>query len=123
MRARIPLKYFSMILLLVTLTSAICGVHGSAYASPCHESVVHELTSPADTSASRQSPSEAPEQHDDFDGCDTCVNCACHAPLIAQSIQLSYKPSVRDNVTRSTPFNFLPEVYLSLFVPPDSATA
>jgi len=121
MCANIPQKFFSLLLALVMTITAVSGVHGGDHTLQSNETIAVEQSSPLPVSEPEQCPASPREQHNDFDGCDTCVNCACHAPLIVQAIQLSYKPSVRENVTRSTPFNFLPEVYLSLFVPPDSA--
>jgi len=64
------------------------------------------------------SPSHSPDDH-------VCVNdcgCPCHAPLLSSSVTLTHSDSFtylfHAELTRH-----IPEVYLSLFVPPDSATA
>jgi hypothetical protein len=107
---------------MILLTVTINGVHESAHAMQSHVTVASDQASASEISASHQCPCTPLEQHKDYDGCNTCVNCTCHAPLTIQPFQLSYNPSVLDDLYASAPFNFLPEVYLSLFVPPDSAT-
>jgi hypothetical protein len=120
MRKLIPLKFFSQLLLMLILIITVNGVHESAHAMQSHVTAVIDRASPSDFSASHQCPCSPLEQHKDSDGCDTCVNCTCHAPLTIQPFQISYNPSVLNILFASAPFNFFPEVYLSLFVPPDS---
>jgi len=122
MRKLIPLKFFSRLLLVIMLVVTINGVHESAHAMQSHVIASIDQASPSEISASHQCPCAPLEQHKDYDGCYTCINCTCHAPLTIQPFQLSCNPSVLDNLYASAPFNFLPKVYLSLFVPPDSAT-
>jgi len=120
MRKPIHLKFISGLILLVMVTITVCGVHESAHAMQSHVSAAGDQTSPSDISESHQCPCSPLEQHNEYDGCDTCVNCACHAPLASQPFQFNYFPSVQDCLYAPTPLNFFPEVYLSLFVPPDS---
>ena len=117
MRNKIPLKFFSRLLLVVMLTVTINGMHESAHAMQSHVSAASDQTSPSDISESHQCPCTPLEQHKDFDGCDTCVNCACHATQTVQQFTFNYNPSFQDLQT-SDPFKFLPEVYLSKFIPP-----
>ncbi len=121
MRKLIPLKFFSRLLLMVVLTVTINGVHESAHAMQSHVTAASDQELASEISASQQCPCVPLGQHKDYDGCNTCINCTCHAPLTIQPFQLSYNPSVLDDLYASAPFNFLPKVYLSLFVPPDSA--
>ena len=111
------LKFFSLMLLVVMLTVTINGVHESAHALQSHVTAAGDQVSPADISASQHSPCSPHEHHDDYDGCDTCINCVCHASLIIQPFQFCYNPSILD-LSTSDPFKFLPEVYLSKFIPP-----
>lgn len=117
MRTLIPLKFFSRLILLVMLTVTINGVHESAHAMQSHVAAAADRDLYVEISAPHQCPCGPLEQHKDFDCCDTCVNCACHAPLTVQPLQLSYNPVV-DDLSTSDPFRFLPEVYLSKFIPP-----
>lgn len=120
MRKKIPLHFFSRLLLLVMLTAMGNGVHESAHAMHAHVTAPREQALQPDISESHQCPCVPLEQHKDCDDCDKCVSCSCHAPLTIQQFQMSYNPIIMD-LNRFDQFNFLPEVYLSLFVPPDSA--
>lgn len=118
MRKLIPLKFFALILLVVMLTVAINGVHESAHAMQSQVTSSDEKDGlHSEIAAPHHCPCVPLEQHKDYDGCDSCVNCACHAPLIVQPLKLVYNPII---VALSTydPLNFLPEVYLSKFIPP-----
>jgi len=120
MRKFIHLKFFSLIVVVVMLTVTINGVHARDHAGQTHETAVCDRAAHTEIPASQDGPCAPPGQHEEHDGCDTCVNCTCHAPLAMQPFQLSYNPVILD-LYISAPLNFLPEVYLSLFVPPDSA--
>lgn len=113
MRQVIPLKFISRLILVIMLTVAINGMHESAHAM--QNNVVS--ADDKDISEPHQCPCTPLDQHQDSDGCDTCVNCACHAPLSSGLILFSYNPIIRDLLT-TEPFKFLPEVYLTKFIPP-----
>jgi hypothetical protein len=102
------------------LTVTIDGVHESAHAMQSHVIAASDQVSLLEIFASHQCPCSPLEQHKDYDGCDTCVNCVCHAPLTMQPFQLSYNPSILDSLYASDPFKHLPEVYLSKFIPPQN---
>jgi len=104
-------------MLLVMLTMTINGVHESAHAMQSQMTTASDQASHSEISAHNQCPCSPLEQHKDYDGCDTCVNCACHAPLTNQPIRISYNPSILALLV-SDLFKFLPEVYLSKFIPP-----
>lgn len=116
MRKLIPLKFFSRLLLVVMLTVTINGVHESAHAMQCHVNAANDQ-SLLEISSTHQCPCSPLEQLKDYDGCDNCDNCVCHAPLTVQQFKTDYSPSVLDLLTFD-PFRFLPEVYLSKFIPP-----
>lgn len=60
-------------------------------------------------------------QNFDDDGlCGPCRYCACHAPLIIQPAHLACPTSQERIITSSEPFEVLPEVYLSIFIPPQN---
>ncbi|UFS72225.1 hypothetical protein LPW11_08525 [Geomonas sp. RF6] len=109
----IPVKLFCRLLLLVLLLVAINGMHQRAHAEGCTISA----SSQTDPSASQDSPAIPLDQHTESDGCDSCIDCACHAPLPVQLFHLCYIPVVTD-VATAEPFKPLPEVYLSKFIPP-----
>lgn len=117
MRRLLPLKFISRLILTVMLTVTINSVHESAHAMQSLVVAEDAQVLYSEISASHQCPCSPVEQHKDNDCCDTCVNCACHAPLTVQLFKFSYNPSILDLQTFD-PFKFLPEVYLSRFIPP-----
>ena len=119
MRKSIHLKIFLLVLLAVIHTVAVNGVYGSACSMQSHVTDVSDQEVPLEISASLQQPCPPFEQCKDYDGCNTCINCACHAPLSFQQFQLSYNPSISD-LTIPDPFKSFPEVYLSKFIPPQN---
>jgi len=116
----IPLKIFSRLLLVIILTITINGVHESAHAMQSLFAATTVQESLSDKSSTHQCPCFPSDQHKDFDGCDTCINCTCHALLFAQELIISYNPSSILALKASDPFKFLPEVYLSKFIPPEN---
>jgi hypothetical protein len=109
------LRIVSLILTVVMLAGSVIGTHGSVHAADhqppaiCdHDDMPHG--SPSDP---------APCQHDEADGCSSCLNCACHAPLTVRPMQLGYRPLVSLQSSHE-PFTYLPEVYLAKFVPPQN---
>ncbi len=107
-------------MLLVILAITLHGVAESAHAMQewaarsDNAAVCH-----IEAGAGQQCPCAPSPEHKDLDGCDTCVNCICHAPLPMQQLVLHYSPVVRDLIF-SEPNQFLPEVFLSKFIPPQN---
>lgn len=62
-------------------------------------------------------PSHAQDDHVCFGGC----NGPCHAPLASTPASFDYRPSFASRYSAEIA-RHIPEVYLSLFVPPDAAT-
>lgn len=108
------LKFISSVLLLVMLTVTINGVHESAHAL---QGPVISASPAEGVVAPDHTPCTPFEHHQDYDGCDSCVNCACHASLTVAPFQLTYNPIMSD-LSTFDPFKHLPEVYLSRFIPP-----
>src|SRR5512139_3844834 len=106
MRKLIQLKFFSMILLAVMLTVTINGVHISAHAMQSHVIDASIQASTSNNPVSHQCPCSPLEEHKDCDGCDTCINCACHAPLTIEQFQFCYNPIIVD-MSSSDPFTHL----------------
>jgi hypothetical protein len=119
MKKFIPLKFFSLILVVAMLTVTINGVHESAHAMQSHFDTASDQASLLNISDSHQHPFAPLEQHQDYDGCDTCFNCSCHASPIVQPFRLNYNPIII-SLASSDPFRYLPEVFLSKFIPPQN---
>lgn len=117
MQKIIPKNIISQLLCVVMLTMLITAVHESVHAIQCQVKSVSEQAIRSEIAVSHQSPCSPLDQHKDFDGCDTCANCTCHAPLSSQPVQISYHPVVLTLHT-SEPYRFLPKVFLSKFIPP-----
>jgi hypothetical protein len=92
------------------------GLLESANAMQCHVKTANDQSF-SEISSPHQCPCTPAEQQKNNDCCDICFDCACHAPLTVQHFKLSYNPSILD-IQTSDPFKFLPEVYLSKFIPP-----
>jgi len=114
MRTYIHLKFVSSVLMFVMLTVTLHGIHESAHAMQGQASI---SISTADAAVPHDPPCTPFEHHQDYDGCDSCVNCACHASLTIQPLQLSYNPVITE-LQPYDPFRYLPEVYLTRFIPP-----
>lgn len=117
MRKYIHLKFFAGFLILILLVVTINGEHNNVHAMQSHVTAASERALHPEISVSHQCPCAPLEHHEDYDCCDTCLNCACHAPLTTQPFQISYNPSISD-LSTSDIFKHLPEVYLSKFIPP-----
>lgn len=94
------------------------GLHQCVQASQHHQATFSGQVSDSGVSAADQDHS-FPLEHKDCDVCDTCSNCPCHASLTMQPFQLRYNPSVLELRT-DDPFQYLPEVYPSKFIPPQN---
>jgi hypothetical protein len=116
MRKFIHLKFVSTFLLLAMLTITMNGAHESAHAMQSH---VNTASSVLEAPATQDTPCTPFEHHQDYDGCDSCVNCACHASLTIQPFDFGYNPIILLLKNRVV-FEYLPKVYLSKFVPPQN---
>jgi hypothetical protein len=117
----------ALLLLLIAITgmvmtfgeSVVCagelpGAHETAVSMHGHDSQqVHDSRCP-------NAPSQ-PHSSDDHVCVDDC-GCPCHAPLLSSPITLTYSLSFT-YLHNAVQTQYIPEVYLSLFVPPDSANA
>lgn len=122
MKIHLTLKFISRLILLVLLTAILNGAHGTAHAMENHTNTTCIQAVYSAASTPHDCPCSPDEQHDDHDGCNKCASCACHAPLTMQLFQLVYTPIIAGLQT-FTPLTVFPEVFLSLFVPPDSPNA
>ncbi|HZV80704.1 MAG TPA: hypothetical protein VFF53_00895 [Geobacteraceae bacterium] len=119
MRNHVHLKFLSWLLLAVMLIAAVHGVHENAHAMEIHAAESGCTASSAEHSSPHECPCTPLEQHKDYDGCDSCVNCVCHASLSMHQFSLSYSPLVLE-LKPFEPFRYIPEVYLSRFTPPQN---
>ena len=115
MRTPLMIKTVSWVILLAMLVVTTHLVHEEAHA--LQGTILSSVHSSIDDCTSHQPPSPSGQQHADFDGCDTCINCACHAPLAVQQLVVHYNPIIL-SLGFSDPYQYLPEVYLSKFIPP-----
>ena len=118
MRTVIHLKYVATILLLVLLAISVNGVHTDIHARQHHLTVTDAQAS-LSSDAAHSCPCTPDEQHNDCDECDSCIHCACHAPLTVQTFQLRYAPLII-TLSATDPFKHLPEVVLPKFIPPQN---
>lgn len=117
MRKFIDLKFISFILVVVMLTVTINGVHEGAHAMQGNVKASNDQAPLSQVSVPHQYPCAPLDQHKDYDGCGTCINCVCHAPLAVKAFKLSYSPTIM-RLSSSDSFTFLLEVYLTKFIPP-----
>jgi len=120
-------RIFATLLLFVTIIglvmsfgeNVLCagelpGAHDTVARSHEHAmSQSNESSCPCD-----QSPSDSSSDHFCIGDC----GCPCHAPLLSSAITLTQSSS-STCIFYTEQTRHIPEVFLSLFVPPDSATA
>lgn len=120
MRNLIPLKFVSRLLVIIMVITVLHGVHECAHAMQHYVvSTSDPAVSHSELSASHEPPCTPPAQHKDSDGCDSCINCPCHAPLDVPQLGLNYNPIIL-SLGFSDPYQYLPEVFLSKFIPPQN---
>jgi hypothetical protein len=112
---RINTKLFNLsaiVMLLVMLLSPVIGV--------CHddEGCAPPAGKTASTSHDQQESPCCPDAGHHDPSHDNCSDCPCHAPLASAAITISVVTSEITN-THAEPSLSFPEVYLSLFDPPD----
>ncbi|GFO63552.1 hypothetical protein [Geomonas paludis] len=117
MRNSFPVKFCSFLLLAVifcTFLSGACdnahALEGCGTAADCMQAASH-VDRGCDTP-------DCPLQGDaGHDNCDFCCDCACHVSLSVGHFSLDYHPVFAALHTFDR-FTFIPEVFLSKFVPP-----
>lgn len=117
MRRSMYLKYISWALLTVILSVTLLCVHDNAHAKQ-HQTIATAISAVHTELSSIQHCPCSPLEHDnDCDECDSCVDCACHAPVTIHQFQFSHHP-IMALLTMIDPFKHLPEVFLTKFIPP-----
>jgi hypothetical protein len=90
------------------------GAHEKAHSSPLHDTEqIQDSTCPC-----APSPDHSPSDH----FCTGDCGCPCQAPLTSSAPAFSHSGSFT-YLYHTEHTRYIPEVYLSLFVPPDSAAA
>jgi hypothetical protein len=118
-------RIISLLLLFVTITGVSFGENGDCAGElpDAHQMalpyLVNNLTQIQDNNRpSLPFPSDSADDH-----CCTCdCDCPCQAPLAPAPIVFCYSPTFT-SLFHVDIIRHIPEVYLSLFVPPDSAIA
>jgi len=111
---KLPLHLSAIVMLLVMLLSPVIGVcHDDEF---CASPAGNTVSMPHDRQDAPCSPDSG--RHDPSH--DSCSDCPCHSPLPPTVIKVSVVTSEINN-SHSDPSLYFPEVYLSLFDPPDVA--
>jgi hypothetical protein len=97
------------------LTVAINGVHESAHATQSQVTSSYEKDGLHSEIARLTSACTPLEQHKDYDGCDTCVNCACHASY--RSILAQLQPLIYSALQASDPSSFYQRLSYQVYTP------
>jgi hypothetical protein len=123
-----PRRILALLLLFVTITglvvsfgeNVLCAGELPGVHDVISVSAPHDPAQAHDIDCCPCAPSPAHSTSDHF--CTGDCGCPCHAPLTSPAITLTHSRTFtylfHTELTR-----YIPEVYLSLFVPPDSITA
>lgn len=110
---------FSLIVVIITLATAGFWQDAGAEDIALAKSLKTTHAAIPSLTSVKSNPICPCNQNPDDDGlCGPCRYCACHAPLIAQPVDLVCPTSQECIITSLEPFKVLPEVYLSIFIPP-----
>jgi hypothetical protein len=112
--------FFMVIALLAVSISCGCG---GAWADDLSADFSLKAKQSSSCSKATDTGSHCPgsPDHEDSDSgdCDSC-SCSCHASLLTEPIRLIISAVVTPLVFHE-PFTYLPQVYLSKFIPPQNA--
>jgi len=112
---------FSLIVAIITLATADFWQDAGAEDIALAKSLKTTHAAVPSLTSIKSNPICPCNQNPDDDGlCGPCRYCACHASLIAQPIHLVCPSSQESLITPLEPFKVLPEVYLSIFIPPQN---
>lgn len=118
MRSQIPVKLVCSLLIAVMLSIVLGDVCEGARAGDCGPAFTQDAgVAPEGTGG--QCPCCPLDSDAGHQGAEANCTCSCHASLTSQPFSLRYAPFVSDLETFES-FAFLPEVFLSKFVPPQS---
>jgi len=111
------LSFVLIALILCATSTGLCHEVHTAEAALCKHCSPQDGASYA-ASQDGQCPSCPDADHAD-EHCSAACYCSCHLPVIATGIEFAYSPVITDHLTQHA---FAPpqDIFLSLFVPPDS---
>jgi len=112
------LSFVLIALILCATTTGLCHEVHAAEAALCKHCSHHDGPS-AVAAEDGQSTSSPGAGHAESDHCTSSCYCSYHLPVIATGIEFAYSPVITDHLTQQT-FNPPQDIFLSLFVPPDS---
>lgn len=121
MRDLMPLKSISTLLLVMMFCVILGSACDSAHAMQLGATVVSCEQTVSHGGAECDLPGCLAEGEDGHADCDLCCDCACHLSLSLSSFTFNYLPLLSD-IQSFNRFTFLPEVFLSKFVPPQLRT-
>ena len=110
-------RIISLLLLLVTITGLLVSI-GENILCAGEIPGAHENVTTSPTDASDHDCPAAPADSSDDHLCTGDCGCPCQAPLLPAPLLFSYSPSFT-SLSSGESISYIPEVYLSLFVPPD----
>jgi len=121
MRRQLNQKYICFVMALVMFVISATGVYHSACADelPVRATVAakHEKSADVVSQIKKDCPSCPADNQSSPDRCDSTCHCPCHAPLMAQPVQIASSQQITPLLFCES-FKALPEVYLSKFIPP-----
>jgi hypothetical protein len=113
------LKYTSFLMVIVVFTISAAGFCRSAHAAELSVDAVSPHGVSYLSAIEKGCPYCPVDEHSVPDHCDSSCHCPCHASLTAQPVQIVCSQQISPLVFPE-PFKFLPEVYLSKFIPPQN---
>ncbi|QXM10173.1 hypothetical protein KP002_03380 [Geomonas subterranea] len=117
MRKLFPVKFLSFLLLAVTFCTFLSGACDNAHAFAQCGTVADCVQSDSHADRDCDTPDCPTQGETGHDDCDFCCDCACHVSLSVGHFSLEYYP-VFAALQSFDRFTFIPEVFLSKFVPP-----
>jgi hypothetical protein len=111
-------RIIALLLLFVSITGLVVSFGASILCAGelpgAHASLGHDTPQVKDSNCPcSPSPSNSPSDH----FCDGDCGCPCQAPLSFPMVSVSYSPLLV-SLQHAEPVRFIPEVYLSKFIPP-----
>ncbi|MBU5637336.1 hypothetical protein KOM00_11395 [Geomonas sp. Red69] len=117
MRKFFPVKFFSSLLLAVVFCTSLSGACDTAHALERCGTVADCVQADSHVAGDCDTPDCPLQGEAGHDDCDFCCDCACHVSLSVSPFSLDYNP-VFAALQSFDRFTFIPEVFLSKFVPP-----
>lgn len=110
-------KYISIFMVIVIFAISVAGFCRDAHAAELSDDVHCDHDSSYLSPIEKQCPSCPGNGPSESNHCDSSCYCSCNVSLTVQPVLVSYSPLIAFLVFPE-PFEALPEVYLSKFIPP-----